>query len=113
MTFETALKLHAELDASSRQDEMLQKLWDSLISSAIRYARLRTDWQLTSAEERVAMDEQRTRAHNTFIDDCNILSRAMVKQGLSVDWRATLGQDRKEIGDFACFVHCIAGLAAR
>jgi hypothetical protein len=113
MIFETAQEIYAQLDTLSKRDEILRKLWDGLMRSATRYARLRADWQLATLEQRVAMDEQRKRTHDAFIDDCNILSRAMAKQGLPVDWRAAIGQDRKEIGDFACHIHCLLGLMAR
>jgi tetratricopeptide (TPR) repeat protein len=46
-------------------------------------------------------------------DACNILSRAMNERGKDISWRAQLGQDRREIGDFACYIHCILGLSAR
>ncbi len=52
-------------------------------------------------------------AHNTLIDNCNILSRNMAKKSGDVSWREVLGDDRREIGDFACYLHCILGLSAK
>jgi hypothetical protein len=59
------------------------------------------------------MGQARTAAHNAFIDSCNILSRQMAKSEESTAWRGTLGTDRREIGDFACFIALFVGLAAR
>ena len=83
-----------------------------LILGAVRYARLRTDWQLATPEERRAMDSARTAAHNALVDATNILSRAMVKAGEDTTWRRELGDDRKEIGDWACHIHAHLGIEA-
>ena len=85
----------------------------SLVKSAIRYAHIRVDWELSSAHVRRDMDDERTRSHNTFIDSCNILSRNMAKIGEDNSWRQLLGEDRKTVGDFACYLHCLLGLKAR
>jgi hypothetical protein len=88
-------------------------LADDLLKAAVRYARIRADWALASGDEREAMDERRTSAHNAFIDCCNILSRNMARSGEDNAWRALLGDDRKILGDFACHLHCVLGLQAR
>lgn len=104
----TAIELYEAIKKSS-----LQNLVDDLLKAAVKYARYRTDWQLSSLEERKAMDAARTRAHNAFIDNCDILSRNMIKIDEDNNWRALLGDDRKFIGDFACHLHCILGIKAR
>ena len=83
------------------------------MKSATRYARVRVDWERSSPDVRRDMDDERTRSHNTFIDSCNILSRNMAKIGEDNSWRQLLGDDRKTIGDFACYLHCLLGLKAR
>lgn len=70
-------------------------LVDDLVGAAVKYARIRTDWALSSADERREMDEARSRAHTAFIDCCNILSRSMVKSGEDNSWRSRLGNDKK------------------
>jgi hypothetical protein len=85
----------------------------NLILSAVRYARSRTDWRLANPDDRRAMDPARTAAHNALIDAANILCRAMIKSGEDATWRKELGQDRKEIGDWACHVHAHLGIEAR
>ena len=90
-----------------------EALRDDLIRAAVNYAHYRAEWFLTDPEQRREMDQARTTAHNAFIDACNILSRQMAKSGEPTGWREPIGTDRKEIGDFACFITMFVGLAAR
>lgn len=108
MTLANAHQIFDRMDKTG-----LKKLKNELIEAAIIYARIRTDWYFMEDDERRANDETRTRAHNTFIDCCNILSREMIKAGEDAKWRMMLGNDRKIIGDFACYIHCFIGLAKR
>ncbi len=108
MSYETACKIYRGIESTRAAD-----LKTSVIRCAINYARVRTDWGLATPEERRAMENRRRSAHDAFIDACNILSRNMAKQGEDISWRELLGRDRKTIGDFACYVHCLVGLAAR
>ena len=94
-------------------ETQLAELRLDLVRAAISYSNHRVQWRLASVEQRVEMDRARRAAHNVFIDACNVLSRNMAKAGESIEWRALLGDDRKEIGDFACFVVLFLGLAAR
>jgi len=91
----------------------LSPLADDLLRRAIRYAHLRAEWFLADLDARKAMDATRTRAHDAFIDACNILSREMNKAGEDNGWRRALGYDRQVIGDFACYLHCFIAIEAR
>jgi hypothetical protein len=91
----------------------LVDLKTELLEYAVRYARIRTDWYFASYEKRKELDDTRTRAHDAFIDSCNILSRNMENAGEDTTWRINLGTDRKVIGDFACFVHYHFGVQTR
>jgi hypothetical protein len=91
----------------------LVDLKTELFEYAIRYARIRTDWYLATDEGRRELEDTRTRAHDAFIDSCNILSRNMEQSGEDNSWRIKLGNERKEIGDFACYVHYYLGLKKR
>ena len=113
MHFETAESVYDEIRESQLPDQALATLKGDLIKSAVRYARIRTDWRLERPEARNAMSSDRTLAHDACIDSCNALSRFMANNGLPTAWRSRLGQDRKEIGDFACYLHCILGIMAR
>ena len=93
---------------TTQQPEVL----NDLVLSAVEYARIRTDWYLSDKERRIEINERRTAAHNTLIDNCNILSREMAKNGGNISWRDTLGEERVDIGDFACYLHSILGVKA-
>ena len=94
----------------SAVQETIRREW---LEAAVRYAELRVAWWMASPIERRNVDASRTAAHDAFIDACNILSRAMASAGEPNRWRAEIGLERGEIGDFACLLHCVLGLEAR
>jgi hypothetical protein len=98
-----------DADISTR----LQPLRRDLYLKALDYARIRADWMVSPREKRIEIDQRRRLAHNAFIDACNILSRTMASEGEDNSWRAELGDDRKNIGDFACYIECFLGIEAR
>jgi len=85
----------------------------ALFRKAADYAHMRVNWQLSSPEVRLVMDTARTKAHDDFIEACDMMSRCMEDEKEDFSWREDLGKDRKEIGDFACYLHLILGLVAR
>lgn len=90
-----------------------QELVMDLISYAVRYAQKRVEWELSDLKSRVELDNSRTISHDAFIDSCNILARQMEKQSEDISWRKSLGNDRKTIGDFACYIHYALSIRAR
>lgn len=94
-------------------DREFLELRRELFLACVNYSRIRTNWFLTERESRKMQDQYRTKAHNRVIDACNCLSRYMA--GISEDnsWRRAIGDDRKNIGDFACYVHAYLGILAR
>lgn len=91
----------------------LQGLSVLFLKSAVRYAQIRVDWYFADQEERIELDKERTRAHEALISNCNALARNMKVSGEDDSWRKRLGDDRKRIGDFACYIHAIIGIDAR
>ena len=59
------------------------------------------------------LEDRSTQAHEVFIDACNILSRNQGRAGEVNAWRESLGDDRKRIGDLACYLVLDLGLRAR
>lgn len=113
MEYGMALNVLNQLIAAGRGDQDAEMLTNALIKSAVRYARLRTDWWLADRQNRIRMDRERTRSHDAFIGGCNGLARHLTTMNRDVGWRDALTDDRKEIGDFACHVHAILGIRAR
>jgi hypothetical protein len=107
MNYNDALNIYSSIKGTS-----LIKLKSDLIKSAVRYSRLRVEWRLIDLERRKNLSQERTSAHNAFIDSCNILGREMAKIGENNRWRVLLGSERETIGDFACYLNCILGIEA-
>lgn len=108
MDIQTAHRVYDALEVSAYSE-----LRAALYAAAVRYARIRTEWHLAPVETKKEIDQTRALAHNALIDACNILSRNMMRAGENIEWRALLGNDRKDIGDFACYLHAIFGVLAR
>ncbi|MBN2570586.1 MAG: hypothetical protein JXA68_00540 [Ignavibacteriales bacterium] len=108
MTFELAKRLIDETNKTK-----LKVLQDELFKYAIEYSRIRVDWYMMEDAERKEIEDLRTAKHNALIDCCNILSREMIKVGEDASWREMLGNDRKEMGDFACYINLILGIKGR
>ena len=108
MEIATARQLYESIRQSS-----VSELRGIFIDRAVGYAQWRVEWLVADREERGRLDQARTRAHDAFIDTCNMMARAMKAAGEDASWRDDLGQDRKLIGDFACYIHLFLGLQAR
>ena len=95
------------------RETTLSDLREDLVNLAVRYARMRADYGLAGAERRGDLEIDRTACHNALIASCDILARNMAKHGEDAGWREQLGDDRKIVGDFACYLHAILGVLAR
>ena len=89
LSYEEAFEMVGEIKQSSQTD-----LRDDLLRSAIRYASVRAEFSLMDMDERREADVGRTRLHNAFIANCDILARAMNKAEEVSGWRESLGTDR-------------------
>jgi hypothetical protein len=97
----------------SINDSHLTILKDSLFKAAIRYSEIRVQWQFLNNDERSEINQERTAAHNRFIDCCNSLSKQQSLNNEDNSWRNNIGKDRKLVGDFACYLHCFIGIQNR
>jgi hypothetical protein len=85
----------------------------AFVEAAVCYARFRVDHYLARGSAEQLIGSQRTAAHNAFITACDDLAKQMAADGEDISWRTDLTDDRKIIGDFACYLHCILGIWAR
>ena len=108
MDYDEAVNLWCLIRSSALTD-----LRQDLIDLAVRYARARVDYHLAEPEKQRWMGHDRSTLHNALISACDVLARNMVQHGEDRSWRDRLGNDRKIIGDFACYLHVIFGIAAR
>jgi len=86
--------------------------FDDLLSCAIKYARIRTDWHMAAAKGLVVEENERAYAHDELITSCAELSKRMKESGEPAQWRFKIGRDRKSIGDFACLLHAVMRIKA-
>lgn len=103
-------KMLAEIDFN---DSDVKELWDDLIENVLEYAAIRSQWLTFTKEERREKDSVRTGKHNVAIGSFNVLSRYLEKMGKDIQWREQLGDERKRVGDFTCYIAFIWGLNAR
>ncbi|MGF1451814.1 MAG: hypothetical protein ACFB21_07055 [Opitutales bacterium] len=108
LTFAEAVNIFGEIAANADRQVL-----GGLLQHAVRYARSRTDYRLAAPSEQQLMGADRTRLHNRLLDAVDELSADMHRRGASTEWRSRLGDDRKQIGDFACYLHAIIGINAR
>jgi len=108
MDLDEGAELWRQIRAST-QTELRQ----DLVELAVRYARMRVDYHLATPEAQRQLEHARSACHNALISACDILARNMAQRGEDANWRERLGDDRKRIGDFACYLHAILGIAAR
>ena len=115
LTVEDAMSIYTRMvNAIAKcEHEAKQELWDDFVQRSIKYTTVRCKWEYMDYQERIDADPTRTRFHDTVIDAVNILYRLADKEGMDTSWRKDLTDDRKRIGDFACFVTYITGISNR
>jgi len=109
-----AIELFFEIKANAEGNGVLEQLVGDFESAAVRYASTIARWEETRMS-RSELDDftnaemAREKAHDSFVDSANILSRAFRKNGLDNRWRGKMGTDRKEIGPWGIEIaHFIA-----
>ena len=115
LTIEDAMSIYSEMVACYKKCSLEDKLdcWNDFLKRAAEYTYVRNKWELMSREERMEADAGRTMTHDGFITSVNVLARIAEKEGIDNSWRTKLGDERKRIGDFACFVSYITGISNR
>ena len=112
LQYQEALEIYTAMTENlNRNDEDIVDLYNRLIEKAVRYAHIRAEWNTLNREEKLERDSSRTAAHDSFISSINIIARSEGKIGLQ--WRERLTDDRKRIGDFACYLALFRAIDAR
>lgn len=112
LQYQEALEIYTAMTENLNcNDADIVDLYKRLIEKAVRYAHIRAEWNTLTREEKLERDSSRTIAHDSFISSINIIARSEGKIGLQ--WRERLGNDRKRIGDFACYISLFRSLEAR
>ena len=112
LTYEEAVEIYALMqDNLDRTDGDVMELYNRMLQKAVRYATTRAEWHMLTREEKLERDESRSMLHDSFISSINIIARAEGEIG--TQWRERLTDDRKRIGDFACYVALFLAIDAR
>lgn len=99
MRVETTSELLQELEEIAAKDVEIRRLLRQLLLDVVGTSTLELIWS-PHTSERAERDAERSRAHDSFIDSCNVLSRSMQTRGATNSERGKIGEDRKTIGDF-------------
>ena len=114
LTFEDAMEILEKIESDlDKNDEDAKELFDDFLEGAVAYAGVRAGWLLLSNDEKMDQDKARSLKHDSVINRINILARYYERSGKDTSWRVKLGDARKRIGDFACYVAMVYGLRAR
>ncbi len=115
LTIEDAMRIYGKMAESISKCKLEDKMdcWNDCLKRAADYTKIRNDWERMSREEKMDADEGRTMTHDRFITSLNILSRIAAMEDIDNSWRDELGEERKRIGDFACFIAYMTGISNR
>ncbi len=115
LKIEDALQIYSKMVECIGKCDLEDKkdFWDDFLMKAADYTYVRNKWEFMTLPEKMEADAERTATHNLFITSVNIISRIAEKEGVDNSWREELGENRKRIGDFACFVAYITGISNR
>ncbi len=113
LILEEMQSLHREIKEEAGRDGDALELYKNLIDAAVKYSLFRANWHFWDKEKKMTEDSRRTKCHDIVIDCFNILARYLKNQGKAAAWLDILGDDRKRIGDFACYLIFAESLNAR
>ena len=108
MTYQRASDIFETLTETKQRQQM-----GEMTQLAIEYARLRVDHLIAAPDKQTQLGHQRSKVHNALITACDALAQAMEANHEDTLWREAIGQDRRDVGDFACYVHCKLGIESR
>jgi len=128
ISFEEMENIHSSifLDVTN-SDRDFEELWNNVVYSAIKYTRIRAEWNNLSGEQKMKTGSQRTNCHNTLLSAFISLERYMNWKKLNTCWTKQLFlQDfieprtikdidsrRERIGDFGNYLTFIYALNGR
>ena len=85
-----------------KNDEIVLELYDELCRAAVKYTNMRLEWNWFSLEQKQDKDSLRTSYHDRFITQWNMLQRYLTNT--YQEYIDKVSDDRKVIGDFACYI---------
>ena len=113
LDIELAKKSYENIISSKADSEK-----DKLFWKAVRYADIRSRYALYDYQQQLASNVERTQVHNELLDCIENLAVKQQELGEDITWQNEIGlgrtgENRKRIGDFACYIAMFLGLSAR
>ncbi|HVI42978.1 MAG TPA: hypothetical protein VM577_20415 [Anaerovoracaceae bacterium] len=99
--------------AGNENDEDWIELYNDFMEHAVEYAHTRAQWYFMTPNEIGEANKSRTVQHDIVISSIDILARYAKSKDWDASWETILDRDRKDIGDFACYIHAIIGIGRR
>lgn len=114
LSFNEAEKIYNKLISSANHlDKEFQEYWHEFIVASLHYSQARGKWWTISQDERREFDSTRTTLHNKVIFQLKLLKGIIKESNGDTSWFDDITEDRKRIGDFACYVIYIYSVNAR
>ena len=115
LTFSVCEDIYADLLASlDRTDEMVQEIWSEFVPNCVAYAEVRGSYLTIPRHQRTNdFEAGRSAKHNDVIRNLNSFKRLAEQAGHSTTWFDQFQNDRKRMGDFACYVSYVYAVNAR
>lgn len=114
MDYEESMKLFDLIrQAGNNSDEDWKKLYNDFLEQAVNYATARTRFYFVTPKEIGEANNRRTELHDSFITSIHTLVHHAKSNGYDALWATILERDRRDLGDFASFIHAIIGIGRR
>ncbi|HFH9837932.1 TPA: hypothetical protein ACGOON_001296 [Streptococcus suis] len=114
LSFADCQVIHDELlNSSDTLNSEFQEFWTEFLTSCVAYAEARGKWFLLTKEERMNFDSSRTTIHNKVIHNLKLLRALAIENQKDTSWFDKFQDDRKRIGDFACYLAYIYAINSR
>ena len=111
LEFEKIWEMIEEKNKRYAYDEEYRQLLHEVYRSALKYVGMRVEWNWMTLEQKQEKDSLRTSFHDGFMTNYNVLGRYVSK--ILKDSLPELPEDRKDAGDFACYICYRLGIDAR
>jgi hypothetical protein len=119
LSFEEMQTIHKKIISSIANDEDALEIYEELLSSSFKYAKMRMDWEIFTREKKMDSDSLRTSYHESVITKFNMLSRYLKMQNKDTSWYDDIGTieenptNRQRIGDMACYLSFVCSINNR
>ena len=110
---ETCLKIHAMMVEEIGNDGDAIELYDEIVEKSVEYTMYRAYWTIKDKAWKMDNDPARSAKHDAIIIKFNQLARYLKMQEKAAKWRDMLGDQRKTLGDMACFLTYLQAVNGR